>query len=232
MTGLASALLSGIALGFAGSLHCACMCGGISSGCLFMLDPQNRFAQIKTVLELQAGRIFIYGIGGAIVASVASLSISPAATSGSYRALQWAGAAALMWVGLSMARLVPSFQLPAGFTRLPVSIDRALTPLRRHPRALPFVLGMTWGLTPCPLVYAALFTSTLMGSAFAGFVWMIGFGMGTVPAIVATTLGVSKLAYIRKSQIAQTVAGLAIALFAILTVSGAGDAVSQFCGLR
>ena len=184
------------------------------------------------LLKLQAGRIFCYAIAGGIIASVATLTVNPAATSGSFRALQWAGAAILMWTGLSMAGLVPGVALPGGLSRLPATMDRILAPVRRQPRTMPYALGITWGMTPCPMVYAALFSAALTGSAAAGVSWMAGFGLGTVPAVVATALSVSNLGHIRKSQTAQAVAGFAIATFAALTVTGAWPAIALLCSTR
>ncbi len=232
MSSFLSTFSGGLALGFAGSLHCACMCGCIASGSLFILNPHNPSERLAMLMKLQAGRIFCYAIGGGIIASVAALTVNPTATSGSFRALQWSSAAILMWMGLSMAGLVPSVALPAGLFSLPASMDRLLAPVRRHPRIMPYALGITWGMTPCPMVYAALFTAALTGSAFGGVSWMAGFGLGTVPAVVAAALSVSKLSQIRNSQTAQAVAGVAIAVFAALTTSGAWPAITLLCSPR
>lgn len=231
MSTLASTLLGGVVLGLAGSLHCACMCGGIASGGLFILNPQTRSERVAMLLRLQAGRILCYAIAGAIIASVASLTINPNLTAASYRLLQWAGAAVLMWVGLSMAGLVPSFALPGNLNNLPSAADRVLTPLKRYPAIMPYALGLAWGLTPCPMVYAALFSAILTGSALGGFIWMAGFGLGTVPAVIATALGITAISRIRRSRAAETIAGLAIATFGVLTVTGAWPAIAAYCGL-
>ena len=184
------------------------------------------------LLKLQAGRIFCYAIGGGIIAGIATLTVNPGATSGSFRAAQWASAAILIWMGLSMAGLVPSATLPIGLSKLPASMDRLLAPVRRHPSVMPYALGITWGMTPCPMVYAALFSAALTGSAIAGVSWMAGFGLGTVPAVVATALGVTSLSRIRSSQGAQTAAGLAITAFAGFTVLGTWPTLALLCGLR
>ena len=232
MTSLVSTFLSGLALGLAGSLHCACMCGCIASGSLFILNPRNSSERLVMLMKLQAGRICCYAIGGGIIACVAALTVNPTATSGSFKALQLSSAAILMWMGLSMAGLVPSVALPAGLFSFSASMDRILAPVRRHPRIMPYALGITWGMTPCPMVYAALFSAALTGSAFGGMSWMAGFGLGTVPAVVAAALGVSKLSQIRNSQTAQAAAGVAITAFAAFTISGAWPAITLLCSPR
>jgi uncharacterized protein len=232
MMGLGPAFLSGLALGFAGSLHCACMCGCIASGSLFILNPNNPSERLTMLLKLQAGRIFCYAIAGGIMAGIATFAVNPGATSGSFRAMQWASTAILMWMGLAMAGLVPSAALPIGLSKLPASVDRLLAPVRRHTRIMPYALGISWGMTPCPMVYAALFSAALTGSPAGGVAWMAGFGFATVPAVVATALGVTSLRRIRSSPVAQTAAGLAIAAFAGLTVLGTGPMLALLCSPR
>jgi uncharacterized protein len=232
MMGLGPTFLSGLALGFSGSLHCACMCGCIASGSLFILNPNNPLERLTMLLKLQAGRIFCYTIAGGIIAGIATLTINPVATSGTFRAAQWASTAVLMWMGLSMAGLVPSVALPIGLSNLPASVDHLMAPIRRQPKAMPYALGITWGMTPCPMVYAALFSAALTGSTAGGVAWMAGFGLGTVPAVVAAALGMSSLSRIRSSRAAQTAAGLAIAAFAGLTVLWTGPTLTLLCSPR
>jgi uncharacterized protein len=232
MMRLSAAFLSGLGLGFAGSLHCACMCGCIASGSLFILNPNTPSERLAMLLKLQAGRILCYAIGGGIIAGIATFTVNPADTSGSYRAAQLASAAILMWMGLAMAGLVPATALPAGLSMLPALMDRLLVPVRRYRKAMPLALGITWGMTPCPMVYAALFAAALTGSVPGGVVWMTGFGLGTVPAVIAAALGVSKLSQIRKSDVAQTAAGLAIAAFAGLSVISSWPTLALLCGPR
>lgn len=230
--GLGSTFLSGFALGFAGSLHCACMCGCIASGSLFILSPNNLGERVEMLAKLQAGRVLCYTIAGGIIAGTASLTVNPATTPTSFHVLQWASTAILMWLGLSIAGLVPSVALPAGLSRLPATIDRLLAPVRRYPGTAPIALGMTWGMTPCPMVYAALFMAALTGSAAGGVSWMAGFGLGTVPAVVAAAAGISKLSQIRTSQLAQSAAGFAIAAFAGLTLISPWPALALLCSAR
>lgn len=229
---LGSTFLSGLVLGFAGSLHCACMCGCIASGSLFILNPTTRSERMTTLLKLQAGRVLCYAVTGAVIAGVATLTINPATTSTSFRAMQWASAALTMWMGFSIAGLVPSAALPASLARLPATTDRLLAPVRNYSGAAPFALGITWGMTPCPMVYAALFAAALTGSAAGGFSWMTGFGLGTVPAVVAAALGISTLGQIRTSNLAQMAAGLAIAALAGLTVMNPWPAIAMLCSAR
>jgi hypothetical protein len=56
-----------------------------------------------------------------------------------------------------------------------------------------YVLGAANGLLPCGLVYAALGIPLASGSAPVGAMAMALFGLGTVPALAALTLGARRL---------------------------------------
>jgi len=219
MDGLAAILLGGTLLGLASSVHCACMCGAISSGALFMLDPRPGRQGHMTLLLLQAGRIATYAAAGGVVASAASIAVEPSTTAVSYRVLQFAGAAVLMWIGFATAGLLPKLAVPNGAAMSVATLaERATAPLRRHRTLGPVALGMTWGLTPCPMVYAALFTAAVSGSLANGALWMLAFGLGTLPGVLGATLGVSALSRIRRSPAADVVSGVLIAGFGFSTL--------------
>jgi len=46
-----------------------------------------------------------------------------------------------------------------------------------------------WGILPCPMVFVSLANSTLFPSAFDATVFMLSFGLGTMPALLAFAYG-------------------------------------------
>lgn len=216
-------LAGGLVLGLAGSLHCACMCGGIASGALFLIDPRDKRERLITLVILQAGRITTYALAGAAVAGIVSIAIDPATTALSFRILQWLGAFTLMWMGLATAGMLPRLAIPGGGSlatgSTPGLVSSRLTAkLRAYPRLSAYAMGLTWGLTPCPMVYAALMSATLAGSASMGALWMAGFGAGTLPGVLGAALGVSALSRARKGPAAEMTAGLLVAAFGFATL--------------
>lgn len=219
MEGMLAIIAGGLLLGLAGSLHCACMCGGIASGALFLLHPASPPERMISLLLLQSGRITTYAAAGGALAAATSVTIDPTLTAASYRVLQYIGAAALMWVGLSTAGMLPRLALPAtGSLSVSTYVDRAIAPLRGHRVLGPFALGLSWGLTPCPMVYAALFSAALTGAFSGGALWMTAFGLGTLPGVLGAVLGVSFLARLKGRAGAEMLAGLLIAVFGFSTL--------------
>lgn len=235
MTAMLGALLGGLLLGFAGSFHCACMCGGIASGSLFVLQPKSPAERLALLLRLNGGRVALYALAGGIFAGAAGLTIGPGATASTYKMLQWASAAVLMWVGLATAGLLPRLAMPARLGSLAVATQRMIGPGRllgggRLPGGMtPLAMGVAWGMTPCPMVYAALFSATLTGTAAGGMAWMTGFGIGTMPAVIGAALGIAHLGRLRTSRWAEVVAGFAVAVFGLITVFVAWPQGGAFC---
>lgn len=233
MEAVLATLAGGFVLGLASSLHCAVMCGGIASGALFLLAPQTSSQRVEQLLLLQAGRITTYTLAGGAIAGLTSFTIDPDLTATSFRVLQWAGAAVLMWVGLSTAGMLPRLALPAsGSLSVSSFVDQLITPLRRHPRLGPVALGLSWGLTPCPMVYAALFSAALTGAFTGGALWMLAFGAGTLPGVLGAAFGVNLLSRLRGAAGAEMAAGLLIALFGFATLYFGWPMAGAFCITR
>jgi len=175
---LGSALL----LGLSGSGHCLGMCGGIASA----LSLGNQGGPAFT-LSYHLGRISSYALLGAALGFAASaIDIAPwtmglrylagilLIAMGLYMADWWRGMMALERVG---ARLWQPVQRVTG----------RLLPIRHWPQA--FAVGLTWGLMPCGLIYSALAWSATAQSASTSATLMLLFGIGTLPAMLATAFG-------------------------------------------
>lgn len=229
MTELLGALIGGLLLGLAGSFHCALMCGGIASGSLFMVQPKTGAERIVMQLRLNGGRIAVYTLAGGIFAGTAGLTIGPGATAATYKVLQWASAAVLMWVGLALAGVLPRLALPERLGSLSMATHRILAPARVPASLTPVAMGMAWGMTPCPMAYAALFSAMMTGSIAGGMAWMAGFGLGTLPGVLGAAFGITQLSRLRASRGAEVAAGLAVAAFGLFSATASWPAIAAFC---
>ncbi|RUO98500.1 MAG: sulfite exporter TauE/SafE family protein [Hyphomicrobium sp.] len=224
-------LISGIAFGLASSLHCAAMCGGIACGALLLLDattPRQRYAQLSL---LQAGRVTTYAVLGAVGGAMGA---GLAAKRGgiSFEMMQWAAAVSLMWMGLVLAGVMPTIVfLDRAASYLGQMAGTALEPLRHRRIAGPYALGIIWGLNACPMLYGAVFFSSLTGSALRGFLFMTGFGVGTLPAVVAAASGLTFLRTINGKRQVRVAAGIALALAGVASVYAPWSSFPAFCRL-
>ena len=138
-----SALLAGIGIGLAGSVHCVAMCGPL----LAAVAPRGRRAALH-----HAGRGSVYILLG-VGAGLAGAGMN-AAGLGRW----WAFSLAIL-VLLQAASKIGTIRVigtPGWIARVTRSSSAAIRSLaHRHPVAGAFGMGAMNGLLPCGLVYAA-----------------------------------------------------------------------------
>ncbi len=214
-------LVAGLLLGLSSSLHCFGMCSGIAASLHFAagLDPKRPARDLlATTLLINAGRISGYVIAGVIVGGVGSGVFGAFDHATGNAVLRWAAAAALGWIGLSMLEIVP---LPAALYRVASRVSHTMDAVARA-ALLPakmglFLSGAVWGFLPCAMVYAALFYAMLSGSWLGGAVVMSGFGLGTLPMLIAAGLGLPLLRRRATSVWLRNTVGVAIIMVGIVS---------------
>jgi uncharacterized protein len=171
-----------IALGFGGSLHCVLMCSPLAMA----VTSRSASAGIQRVVY-NGGRILTYGVLGSVVTSFG------AAVNLSGFQYPFTIAVGLTLILMGVAGLT-SLKLPyvsAGvmrFTNLLKSLFGKF--LQRKTSFSVFVMGMLNGLLPCGLTYLALTYCLTLAGPLDGFIFMLLFGLGTLPAMLGFTSGI------------------------------------------
>jgi sulfite exporter TauE/SafE len=222
-------LVAGLLLGLSSSLHCFGMCAGIAASLHFAgdLDPHRPARDLlATTLLINSGRIAGYVAAGAIVGGVGSSIFGAFDHSFGHAVLRWAAAAALGWIGLSMLEVLPQpvvlYRMASGVSGL---MSRAAN-LTRLPAPIGLLVGgAVWGFLPCAMVYAALFYAMFSGSWLGGALVMAGFGLGTLPVLIGTGLGLPALRRQVASVWLRNTVGLAIIAVGIVS---AGISPAEF----
>jgi sulfite exporter TauE/SafE len=217
---VAYSVLGGVLTGLASSLHCAGMCGPIASGLLFAIAPRATTRErVGALFAAQAGKTTSYVLAGLALGGLGAAFAGYFDREIGFRIAQWGAAATLFWVGLSVAGLAPSL---AGFDRLagPLGslLSRVQTRQSGHVREDAFLAGIFWGLFPCGMVYAALLNSLLAGSPWSGAMIMLGFGLGTMPAVTGAAFGILSLQMRRWNGTTRRIAGLSIVAIGVTGV--------------
>lgn len=223
-------MLAGFAAGFASSLHCVGMCGGITAGLMLRLAPDdNRPRQIRTALLTQLGRIVSYTLAGAVLAGLSSQLYLAVDREAGLVLLRWAAAITLVYMGLSVAGMAPQL---AGLDRLGTQLTR----LTHSPwgqqlqQSGAFAAGMVWGLLPCGMVYAALFFAMLSADPLRGALIMAGFGLGTLPALLATSLSASFLLRLARRASSRIAVGVTIICLGVASAAIPWRIIAALCG--
>jgi sulfite exporter TauE/SafE len=223
--------IAGLFMGGAASLHCVGMCGGIASALL--LAPAGGLGRLSHMGLLHVGRILAYAGLGAAVGFAGPGLYGHLDVSAGHAVLRWAAAATMLWIGCSVLGLVPPLSVLDRWAR---PMTRLVGVWQRHVPAAGWagavLSGMLWGLMPCAMVYAALFTAMLAGGAVSGALVMLGFGLGTSTAVSLAALSVSGLRQRAQSRITRLVFGLAIAGIAPCTLLATPMQLGLLCTWR
>ena len=223
-------------VGLAGSVHCIGMCGGIVSA-LSVGGPAPRPRAVIAihavqdssalrVLAYNGGRIASYMLAGAFAGGLAGAGMVRIAS------LQVAGywLANLMLVALGLY-LMDAWR---GLARLEAAgnlVWRRVRPLLAPllPMDTPFkalAVGGLWGWVPCGMVYSALLTAMLQGSALQGAAAMAAFGLGTLPMLLGMGLLGTRLRAQMQRRPVRIASGLLVLGFGLLGLLRAANGVS------
>lgn len=182
--GFGGALLFGLSM----SAHCGVMCGALALGLGCMARTPDRHSWLYLA---QAGRLSTYvGLGIALNLFGGQL----------FDWLPEGAANALMRVVLALALLLAALLLlDRGRLRAAIEAPVARWIRPRLPAALgarrnAYAVGLAWGLLPCAPLYALLVAAVgLQTPAQAGLL-LLGFGLGTLPAVLLVGCGARRLA--------------------------------------
>jgi sulfite exporter TauE/SafE len=179
-------LFSAFVLGLLGSFHCVGMCGPIA----FMLpvDRTNSFKKVSQIAIYHFGRLLAYSIIGLIFGLVGK---------GLYIFGLQQQLSIIIGVLMIIIVLIPyktfnNYNFSKPVFRIISKLKNALgTAIKKKTADTFLTIGFLNGFLPCGLVYMALFAAIATGNTFEGSLYMLVFGLGTIP-LMTTTIYISR----------------------------------------
>ncbi|MDO4224791.1 MAG: sulfite exporter TauE/SafE family protein [Bergeyella zoohelcum] len=176
-------IISAIGLGFASGFHCIGMCGPIALSMGFTGQQGIRFHLQNLTYNL--GRILTYSLLGAVV-GVAGEGFQMAGFQ-KYLSILAGVLLILMAVfsfgGKDFASKIPF--LSNILLKIKISLSRLLQKTDFRSR---FLTGVLNGFLPCGMVYVALTASLVAGGVWQSGLFMLLFGLGTIPFLFITVV--------------------------------------------
>ena len=187
-------LWSAFILGLLGSFHCVGMCGPIA----FMLpvDRTNSFRKITQIFTYHFGRLLAYSIIGLFFGLVGkSLYIF-----GFQQQLSIAIGVLMIIVVLIPVQTFNKYNFSKPVYNIVSKVKSSLGKALKKKTADTFLtIGFLNGFLPCGLVYMAVFASLAMQSTTQGSLYMVLFGLGTIP-LMTTAIYIGKFLNIKAKQ--------------------------------
>ncbi|MDE3742611.1 sulfite exporter TauE/SafE family protein [Maribacter polysaccharolyticus] len=210
-------LLSALVLGLMGSLHCVGMCGPIA----FML-PVDRDNNIKKILQVTLyhfGRLLAYGMIGLVF----GLLGKGLYVFGMQQKLSIIIGIIMIVVVLIPYRSFNTYNFSKPLFRIISRIKSRLgKELKKKSPDTFLTIGFLNGFLPCGLVYMALFGAIAMGSTLKGGLYMVLFGLGTVPLMTTAIYMSGFLQRSAKRKIQQLIPVFVVIIGVLFILRGLG----------
>ena len=205
-------LITALTLGFLGSLHCIGMCGPIALA--LPVVNNTRFSRVSGILLYNLGRVLTYGSLGLLFGFLGRSFV----IAGYQQALSVSLGVIILAIIIIPNRYLQKVPLVNRFFQPVAKIKQALTGLfkTRTYNSL-FTIGVLNGLLPCGLVYTAVAGAIAMAEPVKGSLFMMFFGLGTLPAMLGLTLAGQKISMRLRNSFKKTVP-VFVALMAVLLI--------------
>jgi sulfite exporter TauE/SafE len=192
-------LFSALLLGLLGSFHCIGMCGPIAF--LLPVDRSNNLNKFVQIFLYHFGRIVAYSLIGLIFGLLG-------------KSFYLFGMQQQLSIGIGLIMIISvliplnrlnSFNFSKPIFKLISFVKTALGEALKKKSADTFLtIGFLNGFLPCGLVYMAVFGAIASGTALEGGMYMVLFGLGTIPLMtsaiyVGNILSGKVRQYIRRS---------------------------------
>lgn len=205
-------LLSAILLGLLGSFHCVGMCGPIA----FMLpvDRTNTYKKVSQAFIYHFGRLLSYGVIGFFFGLVGkSLYIF-----GLQQKLSIIIGVIMIAVVLLPYKTFNKYNLSKPIYGFVSKVKSSLGKALKKKTADTFLtIGFLNGFLPCGLVYMAVFGAIATGSVIQSSLYMVLFGLGTIP-LMTSAIYLGKFLNIKMKQRIQKAIPFFVVIIGVLFI--------------
>lgn len=188
-------------------------------------STKGTFQHLPLVLAFNSGRMLSYAVAGAAVGALGG-------GMGAWLMRDAMPLRLTLFIIANLVMLLTGLYI-AGWTRGLAPLERMGQQLWRKIspltiRLLPVenarqaaALGAMWGWIPCGLVYAMLVVALASGNPVSGAAIMLGFGLGTLPAMTAAGMLSAQLKSWLRGRRLRVIAGIAVMVMALLGLNRA-----------
>lgn len=210
-------LYSAFIFGLISSFHCIGMCGPIAM--MLPVDRQNETKKATQIITYHVGRLTAYATIGLVFGLLG-------------RGFFLAGTQQNMsiFIGISMILIVmipektfAKYNFSKPIYRLISRIKSSLgSQFKSKTYQSFFTIGLLNGFLPCGMIYVALFGAIAMQSASLGVLYMVLFGIGTLPLMTAVVYLNSLIKLPFRNKIQKAIPYFAVIIGVLFILRGLG----------
>ena len=210
-------LYSALLLGLISSLHCMGMCGPIAM--MLPVDHNNLAKKASQILLYHLGRLAAYGTLG-LAFGILGRGLYLA---GMQQQISIIAGILMIAIVLIPEKVFSNYNFSKPVYRIISKVKTGLGSQfkKRSYKAL-FITGLLNGFLPCGLVYAALFGAIAMQNMPLGVLYMLLYGVGTIPLMSVVIYASSFLTNPMRNIMVKMVPYVAVFIGMLFIVRGLG----------
>jgi sulfite exporter TauE/SafE len=210
-------LFSAFIFGLISSFHCIGMCGPIAM--MLPVDRDNSAKKVTQIITYHLGRLTAYGTIGFVFGLLGKGFF----LAGMQQKLSIFIGIAMILVILIPEKVFARYNFSKPVFRLISKIKTTLgSQFKNKSYQSLFTIGLLNGFLPCGMVYVALFGAIAMQSASFGILYMILFGLGTVPMMSSVVYMNSFLTIPIRNKIQKVIPYVAVIIGMLFILRGLG----------
>ncbi|MCH4824470.1 sulfite exporter TauE/SafE family protein [Gramella lutea] len=204
--------ISALIFGLLGSFHCIGMCGPIAF--LLPLDRENNLRRLLQIFLYHSGRIFSYAVIG-LAFGIVGKGLSLFGLQQQLSIIM--GTIMLLLVLIPKRKLGKLNPENAGFKFVSNLKNHLGKELQKKKPDTFFTVGFLNGFLPCGLVYMAVLGAIAGGSALEGSLYMVLFGLGTIP-LMTSAIWLSNIISLKSRKYIRRFIPLFVGVIAIMFI--------------
>ena len=210
-------LYSAFIFGLISSFHCIGMCGPIAL--MLPVDRNNQAKKVTQIITYHLGRLTAYGSIGFVFGLLGKGFF----LAGIQQNFSIFIGAAMIIIVLTPEKIFAKYNFSKTAFKLISKIKTALgSQFRNKSYKSLFTIGLLNGFLPCGMVYVALFGAIAMQSESLGVLYMILFGLGTVPLMSSMVYINSYLTIPIRNKIQKIIPYVAVFIGCLFILRGLG----------
>ncbi|MFA9188249.1 sulfite exporter TauE/SafE family protein [Flavobacterium sp. FBOR7N2.3] len=210
-------LYTALLFGLISSFHCIGMCGAIAM--MLPVDRSNPAKKVTQIITYHLGRITAYATIGFIFGLLGK---------GFFMAGIQQKLSIIIGILMIVAIVIPEkvfaqYNFSKPIFRLISRMKQVLgSQFKKKSYQSLFTIGLLNGFLPCGMVYVALFGAIAMQSTSLGILYMVLFGLGTIPLMSSVVYINSMLTVPMRNKIQKTIPYVVVLIGVLFILRGLG----------
>jgi sulfite exporter TauE/SafE len=210
-------LYSAFIFGLISSFHCVGMCGPIAM--MLPVDRNNEAKKVTQIITYHIGKLTAYGILG-LVFGLLGKSFYLA---GMQQQLSIIVGVLMIVVALVPEKIFAKYNFSKPVYKIISKVKSSLgQQFKNKSYKSLFTIGLLNGFLPCGMVYVAIFGAIAMQSVSLGVLYMLLFGIGTIPMLTAVIYISNVLSFSFRGTLQKIIPVVAVVIGMLFIIRGLG----------